>query len=168
MWILWGGGGGKWNEQGNRKRGGHYLKWSHLISFSERNVFLKSLLSLMLMLCSNACQWQDSEVTHSKVCAKQSRAMFSFSHVESPLGNTVAVRHQSRAAGLTPKKNSTSNAVSFPLFVLVFQNWSLSVCIDSVVVHTCVCVYCVSTLKQGYWICQGLNMFLSEIWNFLP
>lgn len=39
--------------------------------------------------------------------------MLSFSHVESPqtLGNTVAVKHQSRAAGLTPKKKSTSNAV---------------------------------------------------------
>lgn len=56
----------------------------------------------MLLLYSNACQLQDSYiVTHSKVCAKQSCAKFSFSHVELPqtLGNTVAVRHQSRAAG---------------------------------------------------------------------
>lgn len=91
-----------------------------------------------------------------------------FSHVESPqtLGNTVAVRHQSRAAGFTPKKNSTSNAVSFPLFVLVFQTWSLCICLDSIIIHMCACT--VKHIEAGILNISGARHVRKHNLKFLP
>lgn len=136
--------------------GGHYHTRSHLL-FRKKNVFQKSPLSL-LMLCSNACRWQDSRVvTHSKGCGKTELLCSPSVVLELPqtLGNAVAVRHQSRAAGLTPKNNSTSNAVSFPWFVL-FQTWSLCICLDSVIIHACVCTV---------WARWSRDMKYMSIWH---
>lgn len=93
------------------------------------------------------------ELSHTvKVVEKWSCVMFSLSCV----GNAVAVRHQSRAAGLTPKNNSTSNAVSFPWFVLLFQTWSLCSCLDSVIIHACVCTV---------WAHWSRDMKYMSIWH---